>query len=252
MTADVTLWRVPPSDLKLCHDDVHVWCLSLTQPRSTVRKLERILSSDEQLRSRRFIFKRDRIRFIVARGALRTILSVYVTVDARQLSFEYGAWGKPALVHQASPGSIKFNVSHSYGLALCAVAQGRDVGVDLECVRELRRAEPIVRRYFSTKERILLDAHPESEKLAAFFRHWTRKEAYVKATGRGIEVLERIDIPLSSGMPVGPVEIRNHLDQTRWSIHELVPGRGYVATLVVAGACRRVSYWRWPIHESAC
>src|SRR5207253_10188751 len=123
----------------------------------------------------------------------------------------YGARGKPAL---ADGDGLRFNVAHSHGLALVAVARGRELGVDLERVRPLPAAEAIARRFFSARERAVLDALPLRRRLDAFLSLWTRKEAFLKATGGG----------LGWGRALAAVDVDGDLDG--WPIRELAPARG--------------------------
>jgi len=179
-------------------DEVHVWRIALD--RGDGDSLRARLSSDELARAARFHFERDRTRFLVARAALREILAHYLGASPAEIAFVYGDHGKPAL---APPhGDLRFNLSHSHGLALCAVTRGREVGVDVERIRELDDLEDLARSVFSARELAALHRLPEPGLLAGFFTGWTRKEAFIKALGEGLShPLKRFDVSLEPGRP---------------------------------------------------
>lgn len=170
-------WLDAPEHLVLADREVHVWRSRLDQGEVTVRKLSELLSPDELLRADRFHFSRDRDHFIAARGSLRVILSRYVHVAPRLLVFSFNQYGKLAMCGPAGVGLLQFNVSHSHGIALYAVAWGREVGVGVEFVREDFASFEIAERFFSPREVSALRALPPGARALAFFNCWTRKEA---------------------------------------------------------------------------
>ena len=141
MKAFDSLWGLPPSDLALSSDHIHVWCASLDQPASCVQQFAQSLSADERVRAERFHFEQHRNRFIAGRGLLRMILSYYTGIEPSRLQFCYGSRDKPALVETSGGGTLRFNLSHSQGLALYAVTRNREIGVDLERIRPISEAE---------------------------------------------------------------------------------------------------------------
>ena len=219
-------WRSLPAVARIAGDEVHLWRLRLAQPSSVVARLRETLSDDERERADRAASALAAGHFAVARGALRTVLASYLSVEPRALAFAYGPRGKPAL---ASDGGLRFNVAHSHGLALVAVARGRELGVDLERVRPLPAAEAIARRFFSAGER----AAPLRRRLDAFLSLWTRKEAYLKATGGG----------LRWGRALAAVDVSDGLEG--WTIRELTPARGFRSALVVEGDGWELATWQW-------
>lgn len=206
--------------------EVHCWCASVDVAPEVRARLYATLSSDERERSARFRFERDRRRFIVAHGALREVLGRYLQVSPGRIRYAYNAFGKPGL----GPGfgsRLGFNLSHSAGLALIAVAVGGEVGVDIECVRAQSDYAEIAQRYFSAAEVDQLTAVRGDRFAEAFIGCWTKKEAYLKARGVGI-----------AGLSVSPPD-------DGWSLHTLQPAPGYVGALAVEGSGRRVSERRW-------
>jgi len=243
-------WRVPPATLTLSGDQVHVWRADLDQPPSQMDRFLRTLSADERARAGRFHFQKDREHFIAARGALRAILGLYLNRAPQCLSFCYGEHGKPALMLQPGEDPIRFNVSHSRGVALYAITCGREIGIDLECMRSDLEVEQLAERFFSYQEIATLRKLPASMRRSAFFRCWTRKEAYIKARGEGLSLpLDQFDVSLLPGEPAALLHTRPDSNEAlRWSLQELTPGpSGYVAALAVEGHDVSLALWRWPI-----
>ena len=241
------LW--PPARVlpRLAAGDVHVWTFPLDVPPLRRVLLEPLLSRDEHERARRFKFARDRERYIVGRAVLRCILAGYRHDDPRALTFEYGRHGKPVLASVHRRSAPYFNLAHCEGLALCAVTEEAEVGVDLERVVDLPDAELVAREYFSASEREALEALPPDQRAAAFFNCWTRKEAYLKATSEGLSApLDRFDVTLAPGEPARILRIKGSArDAALWTLHSLEPAAGFVGALAMAAPVRRVRHAWW-------
>ena len=164
----------------------HVWAAGLDQPAGQISSLEQILSPDEQDRAQKFKFENSRERFIVGRSLLRTILGSYLQVNPTQLRFIYSPRGKPSLENIFGHGALHFNVAHSQNLILIAVTRACPLGVDVEWANPIKDFEDIADRFFSKNETAKLKAAPADQRMAAFYSLWTRKEAYLKATGEGL------------------------------------------------------------------
>lgn len=231
--------------------EVHVWRASLDQAVPRVGALLETLQPDERERAARFRFEDDRNRFIAARGILRDILARALGSTPGAVRFVYGPWGKPALAEPA-PGDLQFNLSHSGGLALYALTCGRAVGIDVERIRPEVMREGIARRFFSPREVAALERLPEAERCAGFFRCWTRKEAYVKATGRGLLLpLDSFDVSLAPGEPAALLGTRpDPAEACRWSLMHLEPGNGWVGALAVEGHGLRLRCFEWAPADS--
>jgi 4'-phosphopantetheinyl transferase len=224
---------------------VHVWRVGLDPETPTLGRLEQNLSPDERLRAARFRFVRDRERFVAARGLLREILALYLNVAARRLSFGYGANGKPFLVEHSR---LRFNVSHSLDVALVAVAHEREVGVDIEHRRYDIVVEEIAETVFSTPEKRALGCLAGEAKRMTFLKFWTRKEAYIKADGRGISLLlEHIDV----SAPIDRVAVLDELVGEwlvcrDWTLQTLAICPDHAAALAAEGQDWRLACWEWP------
>lgn len=232
MQPESSAWTEPPQSPSLETGTVHVWRISLDQPDDRLDRFRRTLDPDELNRASRFHFEKHRQHFIVARGFLRSVVARYLETQPEALRFSYGAYGKPEL---ASEHVLRFNLSHSHEVALLAVALDAEVGVDVEHVRADFASEEIARRFFSRAEVEVFNALPKEEQVAAFFRCWTRKEAYIKAIGKGLsQALDAFDVTLAPG--AAPALLRAEDDDaSRWLLTDLNAGDGYAAALAIAG-----------------
>jgi 4'-phosphopantetheinyl transferase len=212
---------------------VHLWRIDLTWHAADMHA---VLNAAEGARAARFVTSQLRNRWTASRAALRCILAGYTRVAPRELEFCEGSHGKPAL-----PGGPRFNLAHTGDLALLAVTAGGEVGVDLERVRTLPDLMPVARLVFSADELAYLAARHGDDRRVAFFTLWTRKEAYIKATGEGMSApLQEITILVDgSAHPV----VRRHGDPSegrRWSVLDLAIDQGYAAALAVEGPVQSV------------
>ncbi|MBV9387294.1 MAG: 4'-phosphopantetheinyl transferase superfamily protein [Chroococcidiopsidaceae cyanobacterium CP_BM_ER_R8_30] len=240
-------WEHPPPNLTLLNKDIHVWCASLNQPISYVQQLAQTLCAEEGIRAKRFYFEQDRQRFIVGRGILRTILGRYLGREPSQIQFHYGPRGKPSLVPACGGSWLRFNLSHSQELAVYAVTRDREIGIDIEYIRPMPEAAQLVARFFSVQENAMFRTLPPSQQQAAFFRCWTRKEAYIKALGDGLALsLDQFDVSLFSDEPARLLGIKgDHTAATRWFLQELIPAPNYIAALAVEGQGFCIQCWQW-------
>jgi 4'-phosphopantetheinyl transferase len=241
-------WQLPPPDLALVGDQIHIWRVSLDQPSWHVNDLARKLSWDELARAERFRFERDRRRFVVGRGMLRMILSQYLGTDPHHVRFRYGERGKPYLADEFVGSTLRFNLAHSHEMALYAFTLGREVGIDIEYVQPLPDAKEIATRFFSAYESAEFCSLPESQELQAFYNCWTRKEAYLKATGDGLaRPLDQFDVSLAPGDPAKLIRVAGDSQEvSRWSLRALAPAPGYVAAVVVEGQRGSLACWQCP------
>src|SRR5262249_39587526 len=214
--------------------EIHVWEFCPEMPKSRHEEITALLSPDECERAARFHFERDRLRFSATRARTRAILGAYLQSDPRELQFKYSAREKPSLANGSA--DIRFNVSHSGDQAIVAVTLGREIGVDIEQIRSNIECEQLAERFFSTREREFLREIPEEERLRAFFRLWTCKEAFLKAHGTGLSrPLNSFNVRLGDGSGQ-LLRIGGHADEeTRWSLVELENASGYPAAVAVEG-----------------
>lgn len=225
--------------------EVHVWRAGLDCGAPVVRRLYQTLSPDERARAGRFHHERDRTRFIAARGLLRRILGHYLGVTPAQLAFTYAPHGKPALATPLAHRGLMFNVSHAHDMALYALTRGRNIGIDIEQIRTDIPYERLAARFFSAPEVSSLHALPHAQRLRGFYCCWTRKEAYLKARGDGLALpLDQFSVSLAEGEPAALLHVQwDPAEVSRWSLHDLGAGAGYVAALAVEGRPVLIREW---------
>lgn len=223
--------------LELPENEVHLWRIDLDAMRSNEARWQKLLSVDEAARASRFRFAADRQRYTISRGSLRTILAAYLATDAKGLGFSYSSKEKPSLSAAHSEKGVTFNISHSGSVVLLAFSRRREIGVDVEQVRVDFEVEAIAQRFFSAHEQQQLAALPEGQKFETFFRCWTRKEAYIKATGDGLSLpLHQFDVSIVPGNSDALIATRpDESEAGLWSLREVPAGDGYVAALCVRG-----------------
>jgi 4'-phosphopantetheinyl transferase len=240
------IWQPAPKSLQLGDREVHLWLVNLDLPLKKVKELKDVLSSDEKVRAERFYFEKHRNRFIVARSALRIILAQYLEREANKIKFSYGDRGKPFLAEKEPLRKLQFNISHSENLALYGLTYDRAIGVDIEYLRPIDDVQKIARRFFSAQESALVDSLTDFKKILAFFRGWTAKEAYLKATGDGIsEALDRVEVSLSPDETLSLLRLYGDTEAAaRWRLHSFTPADHYVATIAIEGSDWKPSYWQ--------
>lgn len=232
----------PPNKLELSPNNIHIWRANLKISQLQIEELFKTLSSDEIERANRFYFERDKHRFIVARATLRKILSQYLNLNPTQLEFTYSERGKPYL----PTTSILFNLSHSQDLALYAITTVNQIGIDLEYIRPMDDAESLAKRFFSAQEYNLISQLPPQQQQEIFFKIWTCKEAYLKATGDGLAGgLEKVEVCLKPEQPIQFMSINGNIKEaSRWYLYQFIPQSNYIAAVVVAGKNQNLSFWQ--------
>ncbi|MGD0901115.1 MAG: 4'-phosphopantetheinyl transferase superfamily protein [Thermoguttaceae bacterium] len=254
MSSHACPWPLAPHAPRLDPHEVHLWCTPLDLPRSAIEGLLPALAEDERRRADRFRLGELRDRFIAGRGLLRWVLSRYLRIAPAELRFDYEPRGKPVLRGQGTiaageyprTGDLSFNVSHSHSLAMFAVAAGHPIGVDLEQVRPMRDLEGLVERFFAPAERRQWGQLPETDRPLAFFYGWTRKEAWLKATGSGLSFpLSEFCVNLDPAEPARLISIRGDTGEAAaWRLDSCQPCPDYVASLAVRAAELRIVRWR--------
>jgi 4'-phosphopantetheinyl transferase len=228
---------------------VQVWQLPLDGVSVHESALMALLTAEECQRAWRFHFARDRQTFVGTRAVLRILLGAYLDQDPAAIQFHYGAWGKPMLVPEENAGGAEFNVSHSHGIALLAFHREQAVGVDVEMIRADLDLDEMAVRFFSTREVTRLRMLPAEERTAAFFRCWTRKEAFLKAYGTGLALpLSRFSVSLEVERADLVEAVDRPEEVARWKLVPLTVGPEYAAALAVA--CEKaprvaMQSWNW-------
>ena len=241
-------WPPPPSQWALGNGEIHVWAGNLERPAARTLALAATLSRDERARAARFRFDRDRDHFIVGRGLLRAILARYVNGNPARLIFDYSPNGKPALAESEAACGFHFNLAHSDDLLLVAVARAWEIGVDVERIHPLADAAGIAEKFFSPREFEGLRNLPDSQKWPAFFNLWTRKEAWLKATGDGIsDDLSRLEVSFLANKQARLISLPGRINAAgNWTLFELVPAPGFVGAVAAPANGVHLKCWLWP------
>jgi 4'-phosphopantetheinyl transferase len=209
---------------------IDIYTVRLEADAARLDSLYEMLAPQERERAARFRFAEHRRHFIICRGTLREILSPYLEQHPSRIAFDYNRYGKPALRDSGLHFEVHFNVSHSGNWALQAVSLEAEVGIDIERVDSRFANDQIPERFFSPREVAQLRGLPEDQQTPAFFRCWTRKEAYIKARGLGLALaLDSFDVSL------GPDDPPALLRAGDWSVQSLDAPPGYAAAVVAAG-----------------
>ena len=247
MSSEAGLWLPGPVGLTFPSDRIDVWRLWLDSSEASTRELPGMLAPDEVIHAERFHFLRDRLRFIGCRTALRSILGRYLQLAPAEIRFRYETNGKPEITDVQNSSGLRFNVSHSAGLAVIGVSSGRAVGVDIEKVSPKPECLEIARRFFSERENQALLALSVGERQRAFFACWTRKEAFLKATGEGLSYsLSEFSVSVAPDGPATIQELKADPNAVLgWSLANLRPDDGYVGTLAFEAAPCHIERWCW-------
>jgi 4'-phosphopantetheinyl transferase len=245
---DSIVWQNPPASLSLATNEVHVWRaalqLSSNEGQDPYAVFTRLLTDEEKQRAGQFRFERHRQPWIVAHAYLRVLLSAYLHVPTTAIVFRQNEYGKPSL---ASPTktTLQFNLSHSNGYALYAFSNGHALGIDVEYMRQTIDFEGLARHSFSQYEQQALLALAPTERPVAFYRCWTRKEAYIKARGMGLSLpLHLFDVSLAEQTTTALLASREDTHEVaRWSLRNLQPATDYAGAVMAEGTDWRMHCW---------
>jgi len=235
MIKEVNLYDKSADLQPLKENGVVLLYASLQETPARLRQLFETLSPDEVKRANRYKFPIHHDRFIISRGTLREILSAYTGNTPAEIQFDYEEHGKPHLKQGLSDLPIQFNISDSHDLAVYAFTLNKAIGVDVEWIRDNVMSAELVERFFAKEESMMLQALPLELRQQAFFNGWARKEAFLKAIGKGLSFpLNQFIVTLAPGEPAEILSIQNDKAAAReWQLFELEVMPGYVGALVV-------------------
>jgi 4'-phosphopantetheinyl transferase len=222
--------------------EVHLYAFRLDAAAQVISDFKRMLSEEERRRAERFGMEHLQRRFIVAHGVMRSVLGGCLSCAPSEVEYAYGVRGKPRLVH----AEIEFNLAHSDELGLLAVTRGMAVGVDVEKLRPMPDGLDIARRFFSAREVAMFETVPVAGHDEAFFNLWTRKEAWLKATGDGIsESLSKVEFTFRSKEIPEVIAIDGSADAAKkWSLFALSPAPNYVGALAIPAKDVQICCWQ--------
>jgi 4'-phosphopantetheinyl transferase len=246
----VTERRKEGSGAVIPRGELHVWNTSLERAPAVVRSMYGLLAPDERDRAARFRFERDRSRYVVGRGVLRSLLGRYLARGPAEIELVYGANGKPML----ASAPLFFNVTHSGPVALFAFSAQSEIGIDVELDDADFARERIAERFFSPSEVTALRSLPPALQARAFLTCWTRKEAFIKARGDGLTLpLDSFDVTLRPGSPAALLRTAWSKDEPgHWHLQDISePEQGYIAALAIRSPGATVVKRRVPAHRDS-
>lgn len=242
-----TSWKEPPPLLYLKPNQVDLWRAQVDAEQDVLAEFQSSLSAEEESRANRFHFSRDRSRFVVSRGVLRVLLSIYLRTSPAAVKLATDDNGKPFVLageHSTSRTPIRFNTSHSESWAVFAFSRELELGIDIEYFQREVDHEAILERHFSDVERTQLRALSPDARRQAFFRVWTRKEACLKATGDGLRTdLDSFSVPLERD--IRQCISLNINDLSTSTMYSFSPALDYAGALVVEGSGHDLHFWTW-------
>jgi len=236
---NLTGWNLPSKKIVLHNDEIHLWLCNLKIPKQSISNLRQLLSKDELGKAEKFHFLKDRNSFIVSHASLRIILSKYVKVKPAGIKFILNKYGKP-LLYKPNETSISFNLSHSGDFCLIAINRNDIIGVDIEKINEDFSSLEIAKNYFSKKEYTELFKLPSTKQSKAFFHCWTRKEAFIKAKGKGLSIaLDSFDVTIIE-KEAKITRIYNDINITKWQLYNVEVNDNYCAAIASLGIKKKV------------
>ena len=227
---------------------IHVWRAIVDIPFARLQVYQETLSPDERERAQRFKLSLHQRRFTAARGILRQILARYLRTPPRDIRFQSGPFGKP-LLHASVDQPLHFNVAHSQQWALYAVSRDFEIGIDLEGDRDSLDYAGLAERICSAEELLTFQKLSRTEQRTAFFRCWTRKEAFVKAIGKGFSFpLEQVTVSFAPDEPSRILSVQKQSPHD-WSLFDLPLGQGFWGALAIAGKPSLIQGWDYHLEE---
>lgn len=225
--------------IRLPNDEVHLWRVPTGNDKEEIAGMRDLLSQDETVRADRFVHPRDRNLYVSCHAALRLAISRYLGGHPKRVVLEYGPWGKPMI---AGEDGLRFSISHSHVSGVLAFAKDREVGIDLERVRSLPSLREMAERTFSRREAEDLRNLPGESGTIGFFRCWTRKEAFIKGTGKGLSLqLDRFSVSVAPEGPAALLDVSwDPEEANRWRILDLPEsdfrsGERYIGAVAAMG-----------------
>jgi len=210
------IWETPSDDIHLS-DAVEVWRVQIAPNLQFLDSLESLLQPDELKMSSRFHQLRDKQRFIIRRAILRSLLSRYLSLPAREIEFISDENKKP-FVKQTATINLNYNVSHSGDWILIAVGKS-GLGVDIEQTDTVFAYNDVLNQSFSLQEISYIQQSQNPKKV--FFQLWTRKEALTKATSKGLDD-DLVTIPCLDGEHQVDVRLLGSADDWLISSFEII------------------------------
>ncbi|MCK5683598.1 4'-phosphopantetheinyl transferase superfamily protein [bacterium] len=224
-------------------DETYIFFISVTEKEKDIDTFLTSMSHGEKERARKYRFKKDKNRYIVARGMLRRILGGFLCVSASNISFTYNHYGRPLLDPKIYNTSLKFNLSYSDDGIIIGITFNRKIGVDIETLdRDVKELVTISKNFFTENECNNICNTPIKEQNLLFLKYWVRKEAYIKAVGKGLSIpLHSFEILLNAEQPLKFLTSEHHDPQLDWNMIEFEPRKGFLSAIAFTGEEHSIS-----------
>ena len=232
-------------NINLSEKIIHIYYIDLIHGFNCIDDLINILSVEEKERANKFYFTKDKNNFIVARSFLRLMLSKYLHELPNEIVFSYNKFGKPFLKKTTKP-NLKFNLSHSKSIVALAITSEREVGIDVEFMRDDLEIINMANNFFSEYEKKELLGLNRVNQLEGFYNCWTRKEAFIKGIGKGLSIpLDSFDVELDPQKPVRLLKVRSKLNSIKdWQIFDLSIDPEYKCAVAVNSANVKIEIFK--------
>ena len=228
---------------------MHVWAVNSLGSCNQVHSFRSLLSKDELARASRFGLDEVQDIYTITHGLLRLLLSQYLACRPGDLRFVEGTHGKPELIGS----ELKFNISHSARTGLLAFTRGRDIGVDVERMNPQKATDQLAKRAFSEWEYKQIAALGRDQRTEAFFNCWTRKEAFIKALGKGLTFpLDAFDVSMQPGRTAQLLRVEgSNKKGSGWTMRSFMPFPGYPGAVVAQGRDWNLSRFLFPTGHAS-
>lgn len=238
------MWKNPPETLELLDSKIDVWSVNINNYTNKLFDYWELLSSSEKEKADRFRFEKDKNCYVIARGLLRILLSRYLNIKSQKINFRYAEKGKPYLEH---PSNIKFNLSHSKNCIVLAFTKNIELGIDVEYAKNNLEILQVAESFFSKQEIKALKSIQSIYRLSAFYNCWTRKEAFIKATGDGLSFpLNQFTVSLESSESAELVETRwDNKEKDLWSLETFTPQKDYIGAVASRNKIKGINYYKF-------
>ncbi len=241
---DPFAWRTSPGTQALGRNEVHVWLTEHDPGQALNAQYVASLSGEEHARAAGFRFEEHRVRFVARRYFLRAVLGKYLEIEPHRIGIETNFYGKPQVCGRTP---LSFNLSHSGNVSLLALAEDKELGIDIERIDRTVNVDEVSRRFFSRMEVAQILGLPPELRKPAFFVCWARKEAFVKAVGRGLSLpLDRFSVSCGPGEPAALLEGGDEENELpRWVLLDLPSVPGFATALAGEVPIEHVTCRRW-------
>jgi 4'-phosphopantetheinyl transferase len=223
--------------LQLRAGQVDVWLISLSGVGSSQHLAYlQFLSEPERAKWQRLVVQDARLQYLVSRALVRATLSKYAEVPEHAWQFETNRYGRPHVSQPQALRDIRFNLSNTTGLVVCAVSKDCEIGVDVENVLRIVDTEVLAPTVFAAAELADFRRTVPEDRRDRFFSYWTLKEAYIKARGMGLSLpLDAFWFDLGGPAPLLRVTDRCPDIPARWRFYQHAPTNQHKMAVAVAG-----------------